>query len=67
MKYQNVQNAVTDAYRFVEKAEKLLALTEKLGTVPDTVIQGSVSASTRRASHDLSRSLAEMRKSDWGE
>ena len=68
MKYQNVQNAINEATEFVDKANSLLTLTKEFGVNNlETVVQGSLSASVRRASHDLSRSLSKMRKSDWTE
>ena len=68
MKYQNVQNAINEATDFVDKANSLLTLTNEVGVNNlETVVQGSLSASVRRASHDLSRSLSKMRKSDWTE
>ena len=68
MKYQNVQNAIDEATEFVDKANSLLTLTNEFGVNNlETVVQGSLSASVRRASHDLSRSLSKMRKSDWTE
>ena len=68
MKYQNVQNAINEATDFVDKANSLLTLTNEFGLNNlETVVQGSLSASVRRASHDLSRSLSKMRKSDWTE
>jgi len=68
MKYQNVQNAINEATDFVDKANSLLTLTNQLGENNlGTVVQGSLSASVRRASHDLSRSLSKMRKPDWAE
>ena len=68
MKYQNVQNAINEATEFVDKANSLLTLTNEVGLNNlETVVQGSLSASVRRASHDLSRSLSKMRKSDWTE
>jgi len=68
MKYQNVQNAINEATEFVDKANSLLTLTNEVGVNNlETVVQGSLSASVRRASHDLSRSLSKMRKSDWTE
>ena len=68
MKYQNVQNAINEATEFVDKANSLLTLTKEFGVNNlETVVQGSLSASVRRASHDLSRSLSKLRKSDWTE
>ena len=68
MKYQNVQNAINEATVFVDKDNSLLTLTNEVGLNNlETVVQGSLSASVRRASHDLSRSLSKMRKSDWTE
>lgn len=68
MKYQNVQNAINEATDFVDKANSLLTLTNEVGVNNlETVVQGSLSASVRRASHDLSRSLSKMRKPDWAE
>jgi hypothetical protein len=68
MKYQNVQKAIDEASEFITKASDLLVLTDREGENNlGTVIQGSLSASVRRASHDLSRTLSRMRKSDWAE
>jgi hypothetical protein len=68
MKYQNVQYAISEASDFLAKAAELLVLTNQLGENNlGTVVQGSLSASVRRASHDLSRSLSKMRKPDWAE
>ena len=68
MKYANVQTAKKEAVEFVVKADELLRLTEELGANNlETVVQGSLSASVRRASLDLTRSLSRMRRSDWEE
>ena len=68
MKYENVKQAINEANTFVAKATDLLILTDKEGvTHRDTVVQGSDAASTRRASLELTKSLARMRASDWAE
>ena len=68
MKYQNVQNAIYEANAFVSKASELLTLTDELGENNlGTVVQGSLSASVRRKSLDLTKALATMRRSDWEE
>jgi queuine/archaeosine tRNA-ribosyltransferase len=66
MKYQNVKEAKENAEKFVAKATELLEQTNEFG--PNnlfTVVQGSLSASTRRASLELTKSLSRMRASDW--
>ena len=68
MKYVNVRIAIQEAERFTRLANELADLTDREGENNlGTVVQGSLSASVRRASHDLSRSLSKMRKSDWVE
>jgi len=68
MKYQNVLNAREEAARFIEKADRVLTLTNEVGeNNMGTVVQGSASASVRRCSLELSHLLSEMRKSDWSE
>ena len=66
MKYANVEQAVVAARVFAEKADALLSLTNQVGMNNlETVVQGSASAATRRASLELTKSLARMRASDW--
>jgi queuine/archaeosine tRNA-ribosyltransferase len=66
MKYENVKQAKEEAERFVVKATELLAQTDEFGTNNlFTVVQGSASASARRASLELTKSLSRMRASDW--
>jgi hypothetical protein len=68
MKYINVRTAIQEARSFVEKAEELVNLTDELGENNlGTTVQGSLSASVRRKSLDLTKSLSKMRKSDWEE
>lgn len=68
MKYQNLVDAVEEANRFVKKGNELITLTDEIGENNlGTVVQGSLSASVRRSSLELTRSLAKLRKSDWEE
>jgi queuine/archaeosine tRNA-ribosyltransferase len=68
MKYENVKQAKEEAERFVAKATELLAQTDEFGTNNlFTVVQGSASASARRASLELTKALSRMRASDWVE
>ena len=68
MKYINVRIAAQEAEKFVWLATELANLTDELGENNlGTVVQGSLSASVRRKSLDLTRALANMRRSDWSE
>ncbi len=66
MKLANVQNAIAEAKRFIERAEQLIELHSSykhqnpgvIATLPKE--QGSV----KRASLDLTRALADLRKPD---
>ena len=67
MKYKALQVAVFEAKRFLEKANELMANEKKLRKQADVgpwVIDGysAITAAAKRASMDLTRALAEMRK-----
>ena len=68
MKITNLEQALEEAERLTVKASELLKLTNEVGpNNMDTVIQGALSASVRRLSLELTKSLAKLRRSDWEE
>jgi hypothetical protein len=67
MKYQALKVAVSEAKRFLEKANELMANEKRLRRQTDVgpyVINGYsiITAAAKRASMDLTRALAELRK-----
>jgi len=68
VKYQNLVDALNEANIFIEKGSCLLNLTNEVGMNNlETVVQGSLSASVRRSSLELTKALSKLRKSDWSE
>lgn len=61
MKYKDVQTAIAEAKRLINAAKKVKQY-EYNGRKFDGVETGKESAALRRASMDLTRALAEMRK-----
>lgn len=69
MKYENILAAASEARRFLKAVDQLVAecVTAELKRPTGTVYVNhhpKQSGSVRRASMDLTRSLAEMRRSD---
>lgn len=58
-KRERVEEAVREAHRFIKRAENLLACTSADQGMYEFPVE---SGATRRASLDLTRALAEMRK-----
>lgn len=62
MRFSATQRAIELAKRFIEAAERLERRTAYDGTPTQWINTGKNSAAARRASMDLTRQLAEMRK-----
>ena len=67
MKLANAKNAIAEAKRFIERTEQLIELHNEVPTrsVRETISQfPKEQGSVKRASLDLTRALADLRKPD---
>ena len=62
MKTDRLSQAITEAKRFLERAEPYCADLETCGLEDSRYEDGKQTASIKRASLDLTRALAELRK-----
>ena len=62
MRLMDVEEAVAEAKRFIKKANALLNNNDKVMMPADRFWGSKNSAAVKRASMDLTRALAEMRK-----
>lgn len=62
MKLHDIHDAVAEAHRFIERAETLMAAMQKALDRSYTDNHPRESGAVKRASMDLTRALAEMRR-----
>jgi hypothetical protein len=62
MKLHNIDAAVAEAHRFIERAETLMAAVQKSAPRAYLSDHPRESGAVKRASMDLTRALAEMRR-----
>ena len=65
MQYKTVQEAIKEAERFIRAAKQVKEQKETFydGTTITTIPYGAIPAACKRASMDLTRALAKMRRS----